>query len=406
MRQLTLTEFTPSESITLSEAERDALQLVVPSINISHVPRASNQYILRPGAEIGSVNLGALQVIIRPRYHLRHVLFMLSYALDPRKWRSLPFGYEETTSLLDAIVPAFVTHVRSAFRRGLLQGYQAREDTLMSIRGRIRFGDQLRRRQDLPLPVEVQYEEYTEDIAENRLIKAAIERLRHLSLRSAEARQSLRAFELPLAPVQSINYHPQRVPDVTYTRLNEHYRYAVELARLILRSTSFEQHYGTVTATTFLVNMFAVFENFVVIALRNALALPERAFPQGRLIYLDESARIRLYPDISWWEDGQCVFVGDVKYKTLNGTDGRPNDLYQLLAYLNATALRAGLLIYAAGEQPPTFHRMRHSGHELHIATLNPQQYPESVLDEVNKLAGMVRNLRTIPWRGGVNRLR
>ena len=68
-----------------------------------------------------------------------------------------------------------------------------------------------------------------------------------------------------------------------------------------------------------------------------------------------------LYPDLSWWERGRCVFVGDVKYERTGAGGGRSPDLYQLLAYATAAGLPGGLLIYAAGEATPVAHRVVHA---------------------------------------------
>jgi 5-methylcytosine-specific restriction enzyme subunit McrC len=66
--------------------------------------------------------------------------------------------------------------------------------------------------------------------------------------------------------------------------------------------------------------------------------------------YLDREPNLSLEPDISWWERGACVFIGDIKYKRVNIAGIRHPDLCQLLAYVTAAGLRSGLLIYAAGE--------------------------------------------------------
>ena len=90
--------------------------------------------------------------------------------------------------------------------------------------------------------------------------------------------------------------------EVVFTRLNEHYRPAVELACLILRSTSFEIGRGAVAARSFLIDMNALFEDFVIIALRETLGLREYEFPQGakgRSLNLDSDRKVHLEPDLS-----------------------------------------------------------------------------------------------------------
>ena len=55
------------------------------------------------------------------------------------------------------------------------------------MRGRIMFDEQIRRRFGIPVPVEVRYDEFTDDILANRLVKAAVFRLGRQQLRSARA---------------------------------------------------------------------------------------------------------------------------------------------------------------------------------------------------------------------------
>ena len=76
-----------------------------------------------------------------------------------------------------------------AFARGLLHGYRTEEEALYAVRGRIRFDEQIRRRFGIAMPVEVRYDEFTDDIRENRLVKAAVARLGEMRLRSPGARR-------------------------------------------------------------------------------------------------------------------------------------------------------------------------------------------------------------------------
>jgi 5-methylcytosine-specific restriction enzyme subunit McrC len=52
---------------------------------------------------------------------------------------------------------------------------------MMGVRGSIRFDERVRKRFGIPLPVEVRFDEFTEDILENRLLKAALRLLRRRS---------------------------------------------------------------------------------------------------------------------------------------------------------------------------------------------------------------------------------
>jgi 5-methylcytosine-specific restriction enzyme subunit McrC len=74
-----------------------------------------------------------------------------------------------------------------------------------------------------------------------------------------------------------------------------------------------------------------VFENFVWVALREALGLSKWTFPSGSSnhpLFMDLAQKVLLRPDLSWWQDSKCMFVGDVKYKRINVPGIKHADLY------------------------------------------------------------------------------
>lgn len=393
---LVLKEYETLAGVRLSAEERSLLRGLAPSIDIRLTDGSEGLYDLTPSSFVGAINLGSISLEIRPKVPLDRLLFLISYALDPSSWHSTEFDLQPESSLVEAVIPAFIHHIGNAFRRGLLQGYRTEEEALATVRGRIRFDDQIRKRFGIFPPIEVRFDEFTEDIEENRLIRAAIERLGRLRLRSYSSRTTLRRFAAALAPVSLVEYEPRNLPEIHYTRLNERYRNAVELAKLILASSSLEFRHGDVRGTSFLVNMNKVFENFVVAALREALGLNERTFPQGALkkgLRLDQTGRITLEPDISWWDGPLCTFVGDVKYKKVSAEGIKNPDIYQLLAYAIATNLPGGLLIYAEGEAEPNTHFVRYGDQELEVVTLDLSKSSEEILHRIQWVAQRVRLL-------------
>lgn len=396
-RHLDLQEYDFLERVALSISEVGVLQEQIRDLSIRPAPRQPGFYDLQPGSTVGAVDFGELSITIHPKVKIRQLLFLLSYTFDPKRWRDSVVGFQERSSLVEAIIPGFVFQVRRAIRRGLLQGYETRDEALAGVRGRIRFDDQLRRRHGIFPPVEVTYDDFTEDIALNRILKAAIVGLGKLRLRNLRIRRDLAQLDGPFGRVALVEFPGGATPDPTYTHLSEHYRPAVELARWILRATSHDLVAGSLRSRGFLVDMNAIFEDFVVVALREALALNDRSFPQGaagRRLFLDHAERIKLQPDISWWAGSRCVFVGDVKYKDLTSSVVKHGDLYQLLAYLTAADLDWGLLIYAAGEGgTPGQHRLRQDGRELHVLNLHLDRQPEEILEQILEVAQEIRGI-------------
>lgn len=68
------------------------------------------------------------------------------------------FGFEEVDGLVTASAHAFVRQALRALAGGPLRGYVMREYALPLVRGRWRIGDQLTRRGEQPLPVEVSFD--------------------------------------------------------------------------------------------------------------------------------------------------------------------------------------------------------------------------------------------------------
>ena len=352
---------------------------------------------LKPSSYIGAVNIGELVVVVRPKIPIDRVMFLIAYAMDPKGWRKDSVELARDDDILEAIALAFARRTRQAIERGLLQDYRREEDALNTVRGRIRFGDQIGRRFDLPLPIEVAFDEFTEDIEKNRLLKTAIHRLGHTFIRSEAVRLEVRCLRPAFTTVGLGSYPRGALPEVRYTRLEEHYRPAVDLARLIIENSSLELLHGKVAGAAFFIDMNRVFERFLYVALREALGLPERQWKHEAVLILDEGGRISMKPDLSQWPPGPVkngtrpLFVGDAKYKKLETQGFQHADIYQMLAYCTAVDLPSGLLVYAAGEGERGAYKIKHAGKTIEVDWLDVSGTPEAILGEVRRLADRVK---------------
>lgn len=396
-------EYEDSRPVRLSVVERDALGGSAPAVSLRAVPGSEDLYTLNPGHMVGVIQLNDLRFELRPKLAIRRLLFMLSYSLDPRHWRDMDFGFEEEPDLFEAIIHGFASQLERALLGGPLQGYQFEEQSLQTIRGRIRFDDHIRSRFGLIPPIECAFDEFTDDIEINRLLKAGIGRLGEMRLRSQSSRRRLRVLQTYFANVTSVRYDPRMVPEIRFDTRTERYRGAIELARLILRSQSVDSRSGEVRSTAFLLNLATVFEDFVVVALRESLGVGEGEFAQhakGRELHLDAGWTLKLEPDLSWWDGSRCLFVGDVKYKRTKPVSGIQHpDVYQLLAYTTATTRRRGLLIYAASEDVDGdetvangVHRVVEADKVIAVRALDLDVRPDDVLAQIGEVAAEIRS--------------
>jgi 5-methylcytosine-specific restriction enzyme subunit McrC len=390
MPLLTLREYQPRVGVSLAVTQREQLRALTNSVSISPSAGELDRYDLTPGSSVGAIHLDGLDIVIEPKVPLDRLLFMLSYSLGHLKDLEAAIDQSQADDLPEAIVFAFVRQTRRALARGVQQGYRTVDDSALTLRGRLRVGDQIRRRYGPMPPAEITYDDYTVDIELNRLLRAATNRLARVRFRSDKSRAGLRGIEARLEGVSLVPYDPRRLPLIPFNRLNSRYRDAVTLAKFILRSTSFDLGHGDVPATAFLVDMNKAFEDFVVEALRDALGREHGVLVQGakgRQLHLDEGREVTLLPDLSLWRDGRCVFVGDVKYKRVLPAEYPNADIYQATAYAVATELDSVLLIYAASEGEPTSHRIVHIGKQIDVAVLDLSARPAELLGQIDSLA-------------------
>lgn len=323
---------------------------------------------------------------VRPRLSIPKLFFLLAYARDEDGWQDQLAFLEHTDDLMEGIASSFSWQTLRVLEQGTLRGYVDKAERLTTIRGRIRFADQIARGAALPLPLEVSYTDYTEDIPENQILKTAAVRLLRLPRLPVVARRRLLKIRGALDDVTVLS-RPREARAPLPTRLNARYQPALKLAELILQSASIDAPRGNVAATAFIFDMNKVFEDFVSTALREAMQ------PYGGELrlqwngHLDIQRLIRIIPDLTWWVGGRCVAVADAKYKALRPA-GMPNaDAYQMLAYCTALALPKGFLVYAkdSGERVGA-REVFNSSCRIEVRTLDVELAPAVLLAEVEHL--------------------
>jgi 5-methylcytosine-specific restriction enzyme subunit McrC len=261
-----------------------------------------------------------------------------------------PIDHDSERALPAALARAFLLELQRVSRRGLVKGYQETHESASVVRGRWDVSRQLSVRPGMPLPLEIEYDDFTEDVPINRILHTAVRALRVIDLpRSVEAIRT--QLEVDFLEVGTVP-RGMLLPQVPLTRLTEHMGTALMLARLILDAVSWTHRQGARRGGTFLVNMATVFEAFVAERLRALLA--PRGFgvtAQDRRWWLDTDRSVALRPDIVV-ADAAPVSVADTKYKTLtDGTGAPPNgDVYQMVAYALALNVPTAHLIYVSGD--------------------------------------------------------
>lgn len=342
---------------------------------------------------VGLVRLGhgqgAVDLRIEPKLEISKLMFLVGYASgDP--WWDEEADWSWENGLEAAMAGVYARAVRKALSEGVLHGYQAVEEDLPFVRGRVRTTDQLRRT-ELPLPVAVAYDDFTAGIAESRILLTALRRLEHLPGVPWRLQATLRHLADRFPGVTPLRTGAS-LPPWTPTRLNARHIPALRLAEQVLTDRSLSPDYEAtappLVTNGFLLDLSTVFERFL------GHALQEAAKPHGikcgmqELHHLDTRSRLRMNPDVLCYRDGCLLAAVDAKYKVLGETPKR-EDIYQMVGYCVALGVRQAHLVHATARNGsvPHSYEIRRAGITIDVHALDLSRRPPEILQKVGRLA-------------------
>lgn len=339
----------------------------------------------------------------------RNLLHLLAYTQDLQvKEQDIAPLLRVRSNWFELLTRLLAMELQRQMKQGLQRAYVSFEDTLPVMRGRWQLDRQLTRRPHVRHRFDVVYDEFSPDTMLNRIFRCAVERLLFFSQEPGN-RRLLRSVSRWLVDVERLGEIPQACLEaVHFTRLNQRFQPAFNLARLFLENQAFQLTAGQDRTFAFVFDMNRLFEEFVYrfITRHRRRILGNgwgearlRYQARGRPIYLAErlpagKAVFRLAPDILLTRpSGRAVLVLDTKYKELAYDQQRlgiaESDMYQMLAYAVALDCPRTLLLYPqrAGSRPTSAHfeTLGHP-HSVMAATINlrqPLDRPEGMIQEL-----------------------
>lgn len=382
----------PGASFELTPAQAAALQRSdLVNVRIGD----DGSWVVSGAGKVGVALVGDVVVRVRPKVPIGRIFWLLGYGRG-FTWRDDVVPYDTQADLVPVIAEAFARQADRALGRGVVHGYVEHDDELAVVRGRLRSTEQLTRRYGQITPLLVRYDEFTPDIAENQLLKAAARVLRHVPGLDPAVARHLRIITDRLTGVTDLALG-QPTPSWRLTRRNTHYETALWFAELILRHRSVDLPDGPMEINGFMVDMATVFEDFVTAAFTEALErLDGHVSPQDPQV-LDEAGKVKMNPDLVWYRGGGPAAVIDAKYKAEKPA-GYPNpDVYQLLAYCTALGLAEGHLVYAKGAEDPAVHEIRNADVRVIAHSLDLEQTPGALLADIDVIAAQIASAVNAP---------
>lgn len=252
---------------------------------------------------------------------------------------------------LDLFAYLYAKNLLLQLQVGVPHAYVQHQGDLHTVKGAINFSDQITRNWNRLDRISCQWDEFTSDTALNRVLKCAAYTLRH-RVGNLSARGLLDECLLYFEDTITMNTQEalRTAHAIRWSRTNDRFRNCFELAVRLLSGEGFQMAQANARTFVFLLDMNRVFEAFAGAVLQATYKSPViEQLPIGYLLTSPRNS-VNQIPDFRW-TDGDDHWIGDAKYKRLDGTAGRywdedETDTSFPSAYLGPADIRQ-LTVYA-----------------------------------------------------------
>lgn len=275
----------------------------------------------------------------------RRLVHMLAVALDIRIDVGTVTDLDwQRDNLLEIVIRIFTEQLADAVRKGMPRHYVGHEDDLRALRGSLNVTRQFTRHAVNPSSLACRFDLFSEDIALNRIMKAAVSRLSRIAQTTGNQRR-LRELSFVYAETTAVQVSALRWDQVIIDRTNRRWRDLVALARLLLMDRFQTTTRGSRSGFSLLFEMNALFEEYVGRLVRRAVGGSGfRVSLQGGRLYCVTEAEtdrglFQTKPDILIRRGEEIAHIIDTKWKRLSSRMDdakqgvRQADVYQMMAY-------------------------------------------------------------------------
>jgi 5-methylcytosine-specific restriction enzyme subunit McrC len=291
------------------------------------IPTPNRRLALRP--KLPAANLGYLLNPLAP--------------LPDFDDRSAPV---DAATLLDALAGRLAVLMRDQAAAGLHRDYAERAAVTPFLQGRLDVAAQARAGPVRRDRLHCRYDEFTPDVACNRLAKSVADRLLARPDIDVRVKGDLRDALGGWSGVQSVPLTPELCAAEVPARRTDGYGPLLNLCRLLADGLRSGEVAGTTAGPAFLIELECVFERYVTAGIMRAVegCLPQpliRASPPR-----PGQPDFRVRPDVLLGTADRPRLVLDVKWKQLSRVALPTDDVYQVLAYAAALGASRAVLVY------------------------------------------------------------
>lgn len=320
---------------------------------------------------------------------IQNIYYMLSYAfkvLQEKGYRDIET--EEFKNVADLLSEILIKGVKIELKRGILKGYVETEDTISTIRGKINIRETINHQTLINNKVVCNYDEYTENIYLNKIIKTTMLYLLHNDI-SKERKKKIKNVLLYFKEVDILDIHDINWK-ITYNKNNQNYRMLIYICNFIIKGLIQTKSNGKNRLLDFEdeQKMSSLYEKFILEYYRkeHLEVVTNASFINWQLDNDFDLFLPRMRSDITLIKDNKVLII-DAKYYANNMQHYYESDsivssnIYQIFTYVKNKSIEdrdlkvSGMLLYAKTEnqlQPDADYQM--SGNRISVKTLDLNQ--------------------------------
>lgn len=270
--------------------------------------------------------------------------------------------------LLEIFISMFLEELSMLIRSGIKSEYISQEENLHFLKGKLKVSQQIKHNTIHKERFFVEYEEFSSDRVENRLIKTTLKYLYKKS-KLNKNQQKIREFLFVFDDI-GVSHTPKE--DFKKVRLNKNmktYELVMQYVKVFLLENSFSPYKGSSLAFALLFDMNTLFESYVGSYLKRQ-GLDVKLQDKGKYL-VDSHKKFALRPDIVINKGSELEIIADTKYKNiLSQRDISQADMYQLYAYGTKYKQTSQLYLIYPKNGELDLERVSYIENELHLDVL------------------------------------
>ena len=300
---------------------------ILPKADRTTKSREPNERDLWQQALIGMLNLT----------HKVKVQSMSEAALMPRM-----------NSILDMYFQIYLDEVKTLLHRGLLRQYRKATGNLKVVKGRILFGEQVKKNYVHQERVYSEHQVYDADNLYNQILLKALNIISGLSAHPL-IRDQIQRLKLDFPDMKQVAITAAHFDRLKENRKTKPYQTALQIARMIILNYQPDIRAGSENMIALLFNMNKLWEEYIYRVLQRALQSDdyELSYNPTKKFWKDKTIR----PDMVI-KHGATHYVIDAKWKVPAGRQPSDADLKQMFAYNLYWKATQSMLLYPGEESP------------------------------------------------------